>query len=120
MNIEILRTYCLSKAGVEETLPFDEDTLVYKVMGKAFAFMSISEPDRIALKCDPERALELRETYDSILPGYHLNKKHWNTIIYEGISKTLCFSLIDHSYDLVVEKLTKKLKEELNQIKKLN
>jgi predicted DNA-binding protein (MmcQ/YjbR family) len=113
LNIEILRSYCLSKAHTEETLPFDEDTLAYKVAGKCFAFMSIKENDRIALKCDPERAVQLREEYSGIKPGYHLNKTHWNTVHYQDIPAQLCMELIDHSYALVVASLTKKLKTEL-------
>ena len=85
MHIEALRDYCLAKAGTTEELPFDEDTLVFKVCGKMYALCSISEFDKgIALKCDPELAEHLREQYPQIKPGYHMNKKHWNTIICSG------------------------------------
>jgi len=113
MNIEELRAYCLSKKAVEETLPFDDDTLVYKVMGKAFALCSIQKPDSVNLKCNPERAILLREEFEGIQPGYHMNKKHWNTVYFEGVSDKLCRELIDHSYELVVLGLPKKLREEL-------
>lgn len=116
LNIESLREYCLSKKGVVETLPFDEDTLVYKVMGKGFAFMSIAENDRITLKCDPERSQELRAEHAAIKPGYHMNKLHWNTVHYYEIPYTLCLQLIDHSYDLVVAGLTRKLRLELENM----
>lgn len=108
----------MNKLGAEETLPFDEYTLVYKVMGKAFALTSLKEVDfRVNLKCDPERALELRESYDDIIPGFHMNKKHWNTVYCErGLDGKLIQQLIDHSYDLVVSKLTKKAKAELEAL----
>lgn len=119
MNIEYFREYCLSKPGVEEGFPFGEDALVLKVMGKMFALSSLkSSWFSCNLKCNPEKAIELREEYESILPGYHMNKKHWNTISFEysEISKELILELIDHSYDLVVSSLTKKLKEELKNM----
>lgn len=119
MNIEYFREYCLAKPGVEEGFPFGEDTLVLKVMGKIFALSSLSSPWFSAnLKCDPERALELRESYEAIKPGYHMNKQHWNTISFETshISNDLFLELTDHSYDLVVASLTKKLKEELKNL----
>lgn len=117
MNIEDLRSYCISKKGVKEEFPFDEDTLVFKVMGKAFALTSLSSLDAtVNLKCDPEYAIELREEYsDDVLPGYHMNKKHWNTVRYAGGLKTdLVKRLVDHSYELVIAGLTKKLKAELD------
>jgi len=119
MNIEDFRTYCLSKPGVEEGFPFGEGTLVLKVMGKVFALSSLTSPwFQVNLKCDPERAIELREEHESIIPGFHMNKKHWNTITFEygNLSDKLVLELTNHSYDLVVSKLTKKLKEELNLI----
>ena len=118
MNIEEYRNYCLSLKGVEETLPFGPDTLVYKVMGKMFTATGLDEEVfRINLKCDPERALELRASYDQIIPGWHMNKKHWNTIYCEqGLDEALIYELIDHSYELVVKGLTKKLKVELNNL----
>ncbi len=104
----------MAKKGVEETLPFGPDTLVYKVMGKAFLLTSINgQVDRFNVKCDPDKAIELREQYDCVQPGYHMNKKHWNTIITEGTSLKLMKEWIDHSYNLVVQGLPKKDKEAL-------
>jgi len=109
-NVETYRTYCLQKKGVTEEFPFDETTLAFKVMGKLFALTSLNEVVfRINLKCDPEWAIELRDEYESIIPGYHMNKKHWNTVIINyTIPNDLLKKMIDHSYDLVVKKLTKK------------
>lgn len=110
MNIEQFRTYCLSKKGVTESFPFDEKTLVFKVLNKMFALTSVvSEDFRVNLKCNPEKAIELREHYENITAGYHMSKKHWNTIIVDQrISDKLFITLVDHSYDLVVSKMTKK------------
>ena len=119
MNIEELRNYCLSKKGVTEELPFDDITLVYKVMGKAFALTSMdTEEYNVNLKCDPEYAVELREEFsEDIFPGYHMNKKHWNTVHYGGgLKDTFVKELVDHSYHLVVSGLTKKLKAELENL----
>ncbi|TBW30040.1 MmcQ/YjbR family DNA-binding protein [Gramella sp. KN1008] len=119
MNIDSIRDYCLDKKGVTEGLPFGPDVLVFKVMGKMFALVSLDEvPLRVNLKCDPERAIELREEYDgAILPGYHMNKQLWNTLILDHrLDPKLVFELIDHSYDLIVESLTKKLKKELEDL----
>ena len=118
MNIEIFRDYCLQKKGVTEEFPFDETTLVFKVMGKMFALTGLEKiPFSINLKCDPERAIELRESYPEITAGYHMSKKHWNTLDCSGvIPTTLILELVDHSYDLVVKGLTKKLKQELEQL----
>ncbi len=119
MNIEVFRDYCLSKKGVTESFPFDEKTLVFKVMGKMFALSGLEHiPARANLKCDPERALELREEYDGLITaGYHMSKKHWNTVELESnIPQSLLIEMIDHSYDLVVKGLTKKLKEELQNL----
>lgn len=117
MNIEWFREYCLQKKGVEETLPFGEDTLVYKVMGKMFALTSFSEPDRCNLKCEPDYSLDLRASYHAVKPGYHMNKQHWNTIQFnEDVPDELIKELIDHSYQLVVKGLTRKLQNELNQL----
>ncbi|ALJ00492.1 MmcQ/YjbR family DNA-binding protein [Rufibacter tibetensis] len=115
MNIEQFREHCLSKPQVEETLPFDQDTLVFKVAGKMFALCSMSHyAEGVALKCDPERAVDLREQYPAIQPGYHMNKKHWNTISPEAfLPMGLLPELIDHSYNLVVQGLPKKLRGEL-------
>lgn len=116
MNIEELRNYCLSKKGVEETFPFDEETLVFKVMGKAFLLTGIeSKPVSFNVKCDPEKAIELREQYDCVVPGYHMNKKHWNTIVVDGtVSKKQLQEWITDSYNLVVEGLTKVQKKKLD------
>lgn len=114
MDLEAFRKYCLSKKGVSEGFPFGEDTLVFKVMGKIFAITSFEQPLSVNLKCDPERAIELRERYEEVQPGYHMNKKHWNTVNFEGnISVKELREMTDHSYELVVNSLTKKLKEEL-------
>lgn len=104
--------------GVTEETPFGPDTLVYKVMGKVFALTSLdAESFSCNLKCDPERALELREQYDWIQPGYHMNKKHWNTIKSPmGSSDALIRELVDHSYTLVKSSLPKKLQTELAQL----
>lgn len=115
MNIEDFRDYCLAKKGVTEELPFDETTLVYKVLGKMFALTDTDSDFTINIKCDPEKAIELREIYpESVLPGYHMNKKHWNTIIMDGpIPDKLIYQGIDDSYQLVVDKLPKSKKEKL-------
>ena len=108
MNIEDFRDYCLLKAGVTEGTPFGPETLVLKVGGKMFALTDIDTFGSINLKCDPERAAELREAYDYVLPGYHMSKKHWNTIDLEGgIPEAELKELIDHSYELVVKSLPK-------------
>jgi predicted DNA-binding protein (MmcQ/YjbR family) len=102
MNIEILREYCLSKKDTTESFPFGEDTLVFKAGGKIFALANLDGDPTINLKCDPSFALELRERYPSVIPGYHMNKKHWNTVILDGsIPDKEVFSWIDHSYNLV-------------------
>lgn len=119
MNIEEFRDYCLSKKGVTESFPFDEETLVFKVMGKMFALTGLEyNPVKINLKCDPEKSIDLRDEYpDLIYPGYHMSKKHWNTVEIEGnLPPEIILELIDHSYDLVVKGLTKKLQAELDKI----
>ncbi len=118
MHIEQFREYCLTKKGVTESFPFDENVLVFKVLHKMFALTSVSAVEfKISLKCNPERALELRESYENITPAFHMNKKHWNTIIPDSrIAQSLVRELIDHSYELVVAKMTKKDKEILNNI----
>lgn len=116
MNIEEFRSICLANKGVTESFPFDNDTLVFKVMGKMFALASLERiPLTANLKCDPDRAVLLREEYDGeIIPGYHMNKQLWNTVTLEGnVPGKLLLELIDHSYDLVVKSLTKKLQAEL-------
>ena len=114
MNIEELRAWCISKKGVSEDFPFDATTLVFKVMGKMFALTDLEGELTINLKCDPEKAVELRELYSCVLPGYHMSKKHWNTIQVDGsVPDQLIQQWIDHSYALVVEKLTRKQRDEL-------
>lgn len=115
MNVEELRQLCIRKKGVTEEFPFDESTLVFKVMGKMFALVALERlPPQCNLKCDPEKAVELREAYDGeIIPGYHMSKKHWNTLMLESLPPGLIQELLDHSYDLVVSGLTKKLQSEL-------
>lgn len=109
MNIEEFRTYCLQKIGVTEELPFDEFTLCFKVGGKIFALTNLeSKPLSFNVKCDPEKAVALREMYACVQPGYHMNKKHWNTIRADGsVSRKLLQEWIDDSYNLVVASLSK-------------
>jgi predicted DNA-binding protein (MmcQ/YjbR family) len=116
MNIELIREYCLRKKGVEETFPFGEDTMVFKVMGKMFAATSFSEPDNCNLKCDPGKAIELRSAYEAVQPGYHMNKQHWNTIYYNrDLPDRDILELVDHSYELVVSGLSKKVRDTLGK-----
>ena len=119
MNIEQLRDYCLKKKAVTEDFPFDSDTLAFKVLDKVFALVGLEKWESgqkgINLKCDPDYAEELRTEYSAITPGYHMNKKHWNTIdlnLNEIDSKFLC-ELIDHSYNMVVKGMTKKMRDSL-------
>jgi predicted DNA-binding protein (MmcQ/YjbR family) len=114
MNIESYREYCLAKKGVTEDFPFDNETLVFKVGGKMFALTGIEQFKSINLKCDPERAIELREEYSGILPGYHMSKKHWNTVMMDGsVPMKLIKQMIDDSYDLVVSSLPKRERDAL-------
>ncbi|MES1215157.1 MAG: MmcQ/YjbR family DNA-binding protein [Bacteroidota bacterium] len=109
MNIESLREYCLSKPGVEEALPFGPDTLVYKVNGKMFLLTGLDSEDfRFNVKCAPDKAIELREEFSCVIPGWHMNKKHWNTILVDGsVSTKQIKEWIDWSYDLVAGKKKK-------------
>ncbi len=117
MNIEEFREYCINKKGVNEEFPFDDDTLVFKVMGKIFALTGLAGDFRINLKCNPEKAIELREKYAFVIPVYHMNKKHWNTIIVNDCDDIkLIKQWIDHSYELVVSGLTRKQKDELSNL----
>jgi predicted DNA-binding protein (MmcQ/YjbR family) len=111
--------HCLSMPAVEETTPFGPDVLVYKVCGKMFALAIPDEmPHRVNLKCDPERALELRDRYEDIMPGYHMNKRHWNTLqLGGGLPNALVRELIEHSYALVVASLPKKMRVGLEKKK---
>src|SRR5690606_39992330 len=120
MNIEQLCEYCLKKNGVTEDFPFDEHTLVFKVLGKMFALIGLEKWENgdksINLKCDPDYAEELRAEYDSINSGYHMSKKHWNTVSLNSgeISPKFLSELIDHSYDMVVKGMPKKMRDELS------
>lgn len=112
MNAEEIRLYCLEKVATTESFPFDETTLVFKVKNKMFALVSLDEQLAISLKCDPEKAIDLRECFPAVIPGYHLNKQQWNTISIDGtISDGLLKEWIDDSYWLIVEKLPKKDRE---------
>jgi predicted DNA-binding protein (MmcQ/YjbR family) len=115
MNIEEFRAYCLAKPASSEDFPFDEVTLVLRVGGKIFAITGLdSEQFTVNLKCDPDRSLELRERYAEIQPGWHMNKKHWNTVDFEGsLDSGILRELIDHSYELVAKSLKKSEKEAL-------
>jgi predicted DNA-binding protein (MmcQ/YjbR family) len=120
MNIQNLYEYCLSKKGVTEHFPFDTDTLVFKVGGKMFCLTSLKDWENniptLNLKCDPEKAQELRADYQAVKEGYHMSKTHWNTVSYNSdISNKMILELINHSYDLVFNSLTKKLQAEILQ-----
>ena len=118
MNIEELRIFCLSLKGTEETFPFGDQTLVFKVMGKAFCLVGLdAHPFQFNLKCNPEKAIELREQYSGVRPGFHMNKKHWNTVEIDGsFDDAKAKEWIVDSYNLVVMGLTRKLKQELEQM----
>lgn len=114
MNIEELRDYCLQKPGVSEGLPFGDDTLVFKVGEKLFLLTSLSKGDSFNVKCDPELAIELREQFTEVQPGFHMNKKHWNTVSMSGsLSFKQLHQMIDHSYELILKSLPKKLQEQI-------
>ena len=117
MNIETAREYCLKKKGATESFPFDETSLVMKVMGKMFALIDLEYANSITLKCEPEYALELRERYAAIDGAYHFNKKYWNSIRFEeDADDRLICQLIDHSYEEVIKKFTKNLKAEYDAL----
>jgi predicted DNA-binding protein (MmcQ/YjbR family) len=118
MNIENIREFCLSKKGVTESFPFNDTALVFKVGGKMFALLDLSEDSRgITLKCDLELALELREQYPEVTPAYHFNKRHWNTVELGGtIRESMVYGWIDDSYNLVVQSLSGKKLKELNSL----
>lgn len=114
MHIEFLRDYCLSKPGVTEDFPFDEKVLVFKVAGKVFLLTDIETFCSINVKCDPERAVELREQFSAVKPGYHMNKKHWNTLMLdENLTDSFLIQEIEHSYNLVLAGLPQKTKLQL-------
>ncbi len=120
MNIQQYYEFCLAKKGVTEHFPFDEDTLVFKVGGKMFALSSLKEWEKgtpsVNLKCNPERALELRAEYEGIVEGYHMSKVHWNTVtLHSDVTDKMVCELINHSYELVYKSLTKKVREEIEE-----
>ncbi|MBC7399488.1 MAG: MmcQ/YjbR family DNA-binding protein [Mucilaginibacter sp.] len=117
MNIEELRDHCLAKPGVTEGFPFGEDTLVFKVGGKIFLITGLEQGDRFNVKCDPELAIELRERYIEVIPGYHMNKKMWNTVFMNGtLTYKQLLDMIDHSYDLILKSLPKKIRAEITGV----
>ena len=116
MNIEEIREYCVAKKAVTESFPFNETTLVFKVMNKMFCLLSLDD-FRVALKNDPEKNIELRAHYPVIIPGYHLNKQHWNTIELDGtVPPVLLQELIDESYEMILKSLPKKIQEEYKNL----
>lgn len=115
MHIESYRSYCIAKPNVTESFPFDDKILVFKVGGKMFALANVDEFDSFNVKCYPEEAIQLRERYDAVEPGYHMNKKHWNTVfIHRDVSDQVLYHWIDQSYDLIVKSLPKKIKASLD------
>ena len=117
MNIEEYRDFCMAKKGVTEGFPFDEKTLVFKVMGKMFALADVDQFGSVNLKCDQDLAIDLRERYQAVKPGYHMSKVHWNTVLIdEDAIDDQIYSWIDDSYNLVVKSLTKKLQAELAEL----
>ena len=122
MNVEKFRDYCLGKPAVTEGTPFGPDNIVFKVEGKMFALLALDEvPPGANLKCDPDLALELRDRYEQVQPGYHMNKKHWNTVVLDGvIPEKEIRKMIDDSYDLVVQSLPKAKREKLAKRKALS
>ena len=113
MYLDDLRNHCIGKIGVTEGFPFDHKTLVFKVFGKMFALVDVDDFDAINLKCDPEKAIELRESFQGVQPGFHMNKTHWNSVyLNEDVSDQLLAELIDHSYELVYASLPKKVRNE--------
>jgi len=114
MDVESVRNYCINKKEVNESFPFDDETLVFKVFDKMFCLLNLTPPQSINVKCNPVKAIELRELYEGVEPGYHMNKKHWNTIILlSNIPEDKIYKWIDNSYDLVVSNLPKKLRVNL-------
>ena len=118
MNVEQLRDYCLQKSGVTEGMPFGEDTLVFKVGNKIFLLISLDAGNRFNVKCDPELAIELRDRHSEIIPGFHMNKVHWNTVYMNGnLTHKQLYDMIDHSYTLILKSLSKALQAEINDTK---
>ena len=120
LTLDVIKAYCLAKPGSSAGYPFGEGTLVFKVLDRMFALCSEDEqPLRINLKCDPDDALALRAQYSAIVPGYHMNKRHWNSLIMDGnLPDNLVFELIDHSYHLVVIKMSQTKQRKLRAIEK--
>lgn len=117
MDIESIREYCIRKKAVTECFPFDEYNLVFKVVDRMFALINLENPDRIFLKCEPEYAIELRDRYNGIEGAFHFNKKHWNQVYLESdVSDSLIKGLIDHSYNEVIKKFTRRQKEQYNEL----
>lgn len=117
MDIESIREYCIRKKAVTECFPFDEYNLVFKVVDRMFALINLENPDRIFLKCEPEYAIELRDRYKGIEGAFHFNKKHWNQVYLESdVSDSLIKELIDHSYNEVIKKFTRRQKEQYNEL----
>lgn len=117
MNIEDIRTYCLSLKQTTESFPFDETTLVFKIADKIYALLNLEQPHSINLKCNPEKALELRELYSVVTPGYHMNKKHWNTILINGsIKPNILKEWIAQSYNLTIASLPKYKQKEFHNL----
>ncbi|MGV1011573.1 MAG: MmcQ/YjbR family DNA-binding protein [Flavobacterium sp.] len=121
MDIQQFYEFCLSKKGVTEHFPFDEETLVFKVGGKMFCLTSLKEWEKgtpsLNLKCNPERAEELRAEYEAIIPGWHMSKIHWNTVAFNSdVSDKMMCELINHSYELVYNSLTKKIQKEIDEL----
>jgi len=118
LNVEQLRDYCLQKSGVTEGMPFGEDTLVFKVGNKIFLLISLDAGNRFNVKCDPELAIELRDRHSEIIPGFHMNKVHWNTVYMNGnLTHKQLYDMIDHSYTLILKSLSKALQAEINDTK---
>ncbi|GAB2702997.1 MmcQ/YjbR family DNA-binding protein [Mucilaginibacter koreensis] len=117
MDMETLHNYCLGKPGTTDGFPFGEDTLVFKAGNKIYALADLANGDRVNLKCDPELAVELRERYEEVQPGYHMNKTHWNTVFLNGsLTQKQLFEMIDHSYQLIIASLPKKIQAEIKAL----
>lgn len=117
MDIESIRKYCIRKKAVTECFPFDEYNLVFKVVDRMFALINLESPDRIFLKCEPEYAIELRDRYNGIEGAFHFNKRHWNQVyLGSDVSDSLIKELIDHSYNEVIKKFTRKQREQYNEL----
>ena len=117
MDVESIREYCIAKQRVTESFPFDTETLVFKVEGKIFLLIGLNNPDSFNVKCDPEEAIRLREEYSEVVPGYHMNKKHWNTVYLNGrLSNQQLHKMIDDSYWLVIKSLPKKIRETFDNL----